>query len=96
MKGSIGIKILVAILIILIVVAGILLGIKIMQDKETQGNIQTGKQNEQTGGTTVVEIKEPKIFKGNDRPIAVMIDNHKGAMPQAGLNDAYIVYEIMS
>ena len=95
MKGSIGIKILVAILIILIVVAGILLGIKIMQDKETQGNIQTGKQNEQTGGTTVVEIKEPKIFKGNDRPIAVMIDNHKGAMPQAGLNDAYIVYEII-
>jgi len=95
MKGSVGIKILVAILVILIVVSGILLGMKIMQDKDTQGKIQTGEQNEQAGGTTVVEMKEPKIFKGNDRPIAVMIDNHKGAMPQAGLNDAYLVYEII-
>ena len=39
--------------------------------------------------------KEIQIFKGNDRPIAVMIDNHSGAWPQAGLNKAYIVYEII-
>ena len=30
-----------------------------------------------------------------DRPIAVMIDNHNGAWPQAGLNQAYMVYEII-
>lgn len=97
MKGSIGIKILVAILVVLIIVAGILLGIKIMGDKEIQGEIQTGNENieNEVKGPTTVEVKEPKIFKGNDRPIAIMIDNHKGAMPQAGLNDAYMVYEII-
>lgn len=36
----------------------------------------------------------PKIFSGDSRPIAVMIDNEKGAWPQAGLNDAYMIYEI--
>ena len=41
------------------------------------------------------EIKEVQIFKGNDRPIAVMIDNHNGAWPQAGLQQAYMVYEII-
>lgn len=95
MKESIGIKILITILVLLIIVAGVLLGIKIMADKEKTGNIQAGTANQEEPGTTVVEMKEPKIFKGNDRPIAVMIDNHKGAMPQAGLNDAYLVYEII-
>ena len=40
------------------------------------------------------EIKK-SIFDGDDRPIAVMIDNHKGAWPQVGLNKAYSVYEII-
>lgn len=39
--------------------------------------------------------KEIKIFNGLDRPIAVMIDNHTGAWPQANLNKAYLVYEIV-
>ena len=95
MKGSIGIKLLVGILILLIVVAGILLGMKVMNGNEIKGEIQTGEQKNEDGQTTVVEVKEPKTFKGNDRPIAVMLDNHKGAMPQAGLNDAYMVYEII-
>jgi len=95
MKGSIGIKVLVVILVVLIIVIGVLLGIKVMNGNEAKGEIQTGKENEQSGGTTIVEMKEPQTFKGNDRPIAVMIDNHKGAMPQAGLNDAYMVYEII-
>ena len=46
----------------------------------------------------VVEEPEPEqesIFSGDERPIAVMIDNHKGAWPQAGLNKAYSVYEII-
>lgn len=40
-------------------------------------------------------IKEVQIFKGEDRPIAVMIDNHSDARPQVGINDAYMVYEIL-
>ena len=34
-------------------------------------------------------------YNGNDRPIAVMIDNHSQAMPHAGLSKAYLVYEII-
>lgn len=41
------------------------------------------------------EDKKINIYSGKDRPIAVMIDNVQGAFPQAGLNDAYMVYEII-
>ncbi len=41
----------------------------------------------------VVQKKEVQIYNGNDRPIAVMIDNNKLAQPQAGINKAYMVYE---
>lgn len=47
----------------------------------------------------VIEVPEPEpepevqIFKGTDRPIAVMIDNEPGAWPHAGLQDAYMIYE---
>ena len=43
----------------------------------------------------IIEEKEVEIFNGNTRPIAVMLDNVGDARPQAGLNDAYIVYEII-
>ena len=45
--------------------------------------------------TIVAELPEVQIFKGTNRPIAVMIDNNISAQPQAGLNDAYMVYEII-
>ena len=38
---------------------------------------------------------EIKIYSGNDRSIAVVIDNVGDAIPQTGLNDAAIVYEII-
>lgn len=43
------------------------------------------------------EAKDPefKIFNGNDRPIAFMIDNNTNAQPQASLNSTYMVYEII-
>ena len=93
MEGK-GTKILIAILIILILGAGAVLAYKIVQDKK---NVQEVSNNENSSNilqATVVE-KEVQIYKGNDRPIAVMIDNHNGAWPQAGLNDAYMVYEII-
>ncbi len=45
----------------------------------------------------IEEVKKPEIeiFKGNDRPIAFMIDNNKNAQPQASLNSTYMVYEII-
>ncbi len=38
---------------------------------------------------------ELQIFKGENRPIAIMIDNEKDAWPQAGLQDAYMIYELI-
>ena len=87
-----GVKILIAILVILIIAAGVILAYKIMKDKD---NETTAVTEENKVLTAAVEEKKVQIFKGNDRPIAVMIDNHKDAWPQAGLQDAYMVYEIV-
>ena len=43
----------------------------------------------------IVVEKTVQTFKGNDRPIAVMIDNNTNASPRAGLNKAYMVYEMI-
>lgn len=95
-KGSI--KLLIVILMVLIIVAGILLALKIVKDKKDPVDnnvVSLGKDNgieEQPPEEVVPPIK---IYSGNERSVAVMIDNHTGALPQAGLNDAYIVYEII-
>ena len=68
-----GVKILVAILVILVIVAGGVLAYKIVKEKEEAEPV--ANENE----TLVAEVEEEKtvqIFKGNDRPFAVMIDNH--------------------
>lgn len=84
-----GIKALIIILVILIIAAGGVLAYKIMQDKqETQAEPINEKKEE-------VQEKKVKIYSGEDRPIAIMIDNHNEAWPQAGLNQAYMVYEII-
>ncbi len=62
---------------------------KIYQDKNKPTSINDVAEEQVQGE------KEIKIFNGKDRPIAVMLDNHKDAWPQAGLNDAYMVYEIV-
>ncbi len=92
MKNN-GIKILIVILIILIIIAGTLLAIKIMN---TENNTEEEKlENEISLETEENEDNTIDIYNGDQRPIAVMIDNHKSAWPQASLNDAYIVYEII-
>ena len=87
-----GVKVLIAILVILVIIAGGVLAYKITQDKQET----TPVANE--NGVEIEEKEEEKtvqIFKGNDRPFAVMIDNHDDAWPQAGLQQAYMVYEII-
>ena len=86
-----GVKILIAILVILVIAAGGVLAYKITQDKEQTEPVA----NENEVLTAEVEEKTVQIFKGNDRPFAVMIDNHEDAWPQAGLQNAYMVYEII-
>lgn len=85
-----GIKTLIIILVILIIAAGGTLAYKISKDKENNNSEpEVSKVEEKT------KEKEVQVFSGNERPIAVMIDNHSDAWPQAGLNKAYMVYEIV-
>lgn len=91
-----GTKILIIVLIILILVAGGIMAYKITKDKQNGTQEVSETQEEEILTANVQEEeKEIEIFKGNDRPIAVMIDNHNQAWPQAGLNQAYLVYEII-
>ena len=85
-------KILVIMLIILIITAGAVLAFKMAtsnsnKTEEVESKAQVEEEKE--------EEKPVQIFNGTDRPIAVMIDNHSDAWPQAGLNKAYMVYEII-
>ena len=97
MKKSSDIKIFVIILIILIIVAGILLTIKIINGKKNQDtqitntNVMDVEENE----IVEQEIQTPKTLASDTRPIAVMIDNNIKAMPQAGVLEADIVYELI-
>lgn len=87
-----GVKTLIVILVILIIIAGVVLAYKITQDKK-----QTEPVSENNNLIVApVEEKKVQIYQGNERPIAVMIDNHKLAWPQGGLNEAYMVYEIIA
>lgn len=91
-------KILIVVLIIIILLAGGIMAYKIINDKDKDNDnvIEEMSENQQDNILTAnVEEKQVQIFKGTDRPIAVMIDNHNLAWPQAGLNKAYLVYEMI-
>lgn len=89
--------ILLIVLAILVVIAGGILIYKIVSNKKAVPVIEdaNNSETENSGALVVQQQKNIKIFNGNDRPIAVMIDNHSGAWPQANLNKAYMVYEIV-
>lgn len=84
-------KLLIIMLLLIIIVAGGILAYKIIKDRE---DTQTVAEDDNII-VAQVEEKEIQTFKGNDRPFAVMIDNHSDAWPQAGLQQAYMIYEIV-
>lgn len=88
-----GTKTFIIVLILLIVIAGILFAMKIMKENNTEvantNDVITNEQEQKN------DIEMPKTLDSDSRPIAVMIDNHIDAMPQAGLLEADIVYEII-
>lgn len=61
--------------------------------KENEAAVDVAQEG--SAGEKVVEEKDIKIFNGNERPIAFMIDNNVNAQPQASLNSTYMVYEII-
>ena len=95
-KKSGGTKIFIIILILLIAIAGVLLAMKIIKERGNTQNVDSNNVIENVDSSTlIVEEKKPKTFAGDVRPIAVMIDNHIQAMPQAGLEQADLVYEMI-
>ena len=97
-KSGSGLGILTVILIILIIIAGTLLAMKIIPTMQNSQNVANMNDNENINNNIEEpkqEIKQPKTFAGNERPIAFMIDNNINAMPQAGLENADLIYEII-
>ena len=91
MKG----KILVAILLIVIVALGILLGIRFV--KNDNGELIANITDQNSILHVILEEKKPEPkskYDGNQRTLAVMIDNVGDAIPQTSLNEAMLVYEI--
>ena len=90
-----GTKIFVTILIILIIIAAVLFGIKVMNKDNDLLATNADKNNINEEKQAEIVVEKPKTLSGESRPIAIMIDNHIDAMPQAGLLEADIVYEII-
>ena len=95
MEGK-GTKILIVILIILILLSGGFMAYKIIEGKKNSITQEVSEtNNDEDILTAELQEKKIQIYNGTQRPIAVMIDNHNQAWPQAGLNKAYMVYEII-
>ena len=92
MKNS-GLKFFIIFLLIIIIGAGIFYATKVFNKPKDQETVKTGQQDE-----PIKEVKKLKIVDedSKSRPYAVMINNNHAAWPQCGLQDAYLVYEIIS
>ena len=91
-KGKSKTKLLIILLTLVIVIAAVLLTLKILN--KGQGEVATNEEVPQ------VAKDEPQVkivnVNSKTRPYAVMINNNHAAWPQCGLQDAYIVYEIIA
>ena len=94
--------ILIFILVALILISGGVFGYKIynksINEKEVANlneNINDEIKQEQSEPIVIEPPKQIEIYNGEERPIAVMLDNHTGAWPHVALNQAYLVYEII-
>lgn len=101
-----GTKFLIFIVILLIIAATTCLGIYFWESNLNNKDViflgteiisGNNESNNIKGNETILEEQNKKInvFNGTERPVAVMLDNHVDALPQAGLNDAYITYEMI-
>lgn len=91
-KGS---KILIIFMILIIIISGAVLAVMISRDKQEE------KPEGEVKETVAEKEKEKPKLKIVDeesvsRPYAVMINNNHSAWPQCGVQDAYIVYEIIA
>ena len=92
-KNKSGKKTIAVLILIILIVAGIL-AVKISKNQEIPQTVAKEKQEE----TPVPEVKKVQIVneESKSRPYAVMINNNHSAWPQCGVQDAYLVYEIIA
>lgn len=97
MKKNKNTKILIIILIAIIIISGVILAIKVInpnKKKEVNGKVnQTEEKNDEIPEAKKIQIVDEN---SNSRPYAVMINNNHSAWPQCGVQEAYIVYEIIA
>lgn len=81
------------VLVLIIAVAGAVLASKFLKKEDVSAN-----NSEEKESAEVVVLKKVKIVDvdSKSRPYAVMINNNHAAWPQCGVQDAYIVYEIIA
>ena len=89
-------KLILFIILGVIVLCGIGIGVYFVIDNNKKIPDKKENANEEVKEETKEEKKVSIIDVDSDtRPYAVMINCHNGALPQAGLDKAYIVYELM-
>ena len=88
----------IAIVLVIVVIFAIMVGIKYYNSKMNATAVEDSNYLDSSNDENNL-IEEPtsaiKIFNGKYRPIAFMIDNNINAWPQASINSAYIVYEMI-
>lgn len=90
-------NLIISISLILVIVA-LVVGFFLFKPEKEETN--TNKDNNNTGNEVKDPTEEEKTISiinpdSKTRPYAIMINCHNGALPQAGLQNAYIVYELM-
>ena len=78
------VKVLVIVLAVVVVLLGIVLTVKFIKDKKEEdvsGVISLGQEEGNMPQVSQAEKEKIKIYSGNNRPIAVMIDNVGDARP---------------
>lgn len=91
------VKVALIILVVVVLILGAILIVKKFSNKEVTEEKHETQEKIANQEEVVQEPEKPeiKIFAGDDRPIAFMIDNNTNAQPQASINSTYMVYEII-
>ena len=89
-KSKKSVKPIIVLLLLAILAVSVWLGIEKFKNSQEVGSTENKTKTE----APKKELK-PKTFAGTERPLAFMIDNNINAMPQAGLEQADLVYEMI-
>lgn len=88
-------------IVLIIVLIGLVFAIIFYTKSTKKDNNKSNSGNNSNPNTEIKDntLEDKKVsiidIDSNTRPYAVMINCHNAALPQAGLNNAYIVYELM-